>query len=173
MQIEDWLFSQGVASYTQTFVTKITAEQKIMIAQDMPKIIGRIYGISTLDGGLTGGNRRTLPDDVTKLVVPLADLGNYYLTFKYSSVEYYDAYALDQLLFGTFGNGVQTNQKKYLQVDLPGDTDLQQSFFKRADVSKNVGDYLVFTFWYIPTGIYIDMMNDGLIGRNGKFNKPK
>lgn len=158
MNIQQTLFKLGIPTYCYSVETDITANNSIKIGETLPQDLGWIYGLSTNATGVTAR-------DQTKLLPSFAQLSNLYLNLKYGQSIFVNGLRLCDLLFLDPASGIPINSSRYLEVNVPLNTDLKLSFIDNPTLITGVT--CVLNLYYIDKISYSTLVKQGLVLQNG------
>lgn len=139
--MESLLFKMGIPTYIYSVETALDASTNQKVGEDFPTNMGRVYGISVSVNGSSAL-------DSTKPYITVAESALLWINFRLSQSVYINSYRLDNLVYinptaGTIG----FNPERYYKCNIPGETDLKQSFFQNP--TGLTGKTVCFNFHYI------------------------
>lgn len=153
------LLQWGIPTYIYSVETVLQGKLDEKIGDTMEVTVGWVYGLSVnIDG--------VLPDNSAELINSL-QASNFYLTLKYGQSLYINKLRLTHLIYDrkTAGSLDPTNPKKYLDVNIPLDTDLKQSFYSNPSLISGVA--IALNLFYIDINAYKFLVERGLVLQNG------
>jgi hypothetical protein len=171
--MQEQLYKLGVKTYTDTYYTQLTGGTPTMIGQDMPNVVGWIYGISIdVDG--------VLPTDQSKNAISLANASNLWLYFKVNAELFINNMRLDKLVFVNPNEGLgaapaqYSNQRRYFDVNIPYVTDLKQSYYNNpTSLGTSVAPlYIPLSIYYIDRDSYNGLVKKGYLMDGVKALQP-
>lgn len=144
------LFKLGIPTYSTTIYTPLPATPTLQnkIASQLPKSIGRIYGLQIYADTVT-------PDN--KPLITTTDAQNLYITLKDGVNNFYEEVRLSDML-SEFAGVPTTRPLNYLPVNIPRTIDLSTSFYLNPTLIPGaLNKTIALKLWYITPAVY-DLM---------------
>jgi hypothetical protein len=158
--MQQLLFKLGIPSYTTTLFTPIpaTAVQQIQIAKQLPKSIGRIYGLSIYCDTVTPAN---------DALITTTDAQNMYISLKDGTDLFYENVRLDDML-STFTGVPSTRPQVYLPVSIQNEVDLSTSYYLNPTgiVAGANAKTIALKLWFIDKPTYNMMLKNKMFMTN-------
>jgi len=154
------LFKLGIPTYTTTIYTplSVNGDLQLQIAKQLPKTIGRIYGLEIYADGVT-------PD--RKQLITTTDAQNLYMTLKDGVNNFYEDVRLSEML-NQFSGVPVTRPTTYLSVNIPNTIDLSTSFYTNPTgiVAGANSKTIALKCWYITADVYKTMAKNKMVMSN-------
>jgi hypothetical protein len=154
---QEWLNRLGIPTMQTQVLTLLVAGQQLqLIAANMQKSIGRIYGMSIDCNTVTPLNAA---------LITSAQAMSMYITFVKGTDNYFGPLRLDNLDFNPVGVPALPAQK-YFPVNIPGEIDLDKSFYSNPLLVAAVNIQL--NLFYIDKATYALMEKEKIVLRNAQ-----
>lgn len=153
---QEWLNRLGIPTLQTNVITLLSGQTPQKLAAQMQKSIGRIYGMS-IDCDTVGTNAVPL--------ITSANAMSLYITFVKGTDNYFGPLRLDNLNFNPIGVP-NLPAEKYFHVNIPGEIDLDASFYSNPTLIAAVNVSL--NFYYIDKATYAHMIKEKLVLQNAQ-----
>ncbi len=158
MSILTKLFGLGIPTFTTTIYTPLPANaaNSFQIGKEMPKSVGRIFGMAVYSDGVT-------PDGQD--LITSTDAFNLYMNFKIGTSDFVEEHRLSDMLSFVAGSPVTTRSDPFMSVNIPNGLDLSVSKYLNPTgiVAGANNKTIALKLWYIGFNTYNEMLKQKIV----------